>query len=118
MLYDDDQLIYGITGFSMSVALQNVLVELEGATNVTLYFSGLAAITGAMLVVLKAGDEVLVVDSAYKFICWFCDRVLGRFGVMTRYYDPKFLPEVLMGLVILSICLIVLEAPGSLTFEM
>ncbi|MCP2936389.1 PLP-dependent transferase, partial [Salmonella enterica subsp. enterica serovar Typhimurium] len=71
-----------------------------------------------MLAVLKAGDEVLVVDSAYKTTRRFCDRVLGRFGVTTRYYDPKLSPEALLALVSPSTRLIVLEAPGSLTFEM
>jgi cystathionine beta-lyase len=117
-LYDDDQLTYGITGLSTPTALQSALADLEGATNVTLYPSGLAAITGAMLAVLKAGDEVLVVDSAYKPTRRFCDRVLGRFGVSTRYYDPKLSAEALMALVTPSTRLIVLEAPGSLTFEM
>ncbi|MDR7229751.1 cystathionine beta-lyase [Caulobacter sp. BE264] len=117
-LYDDDQLTYGITGLSTPTALQSALAELEGATNVTLYPSGLAAITGALLAVLKAGDEVLVVDSAYKPTRRFCDRVLGRFGVTTRYYDPKLSPDALMALVTPSTRLIVLEAPGSLTFEM
>jgi cystathionine beta-lyase len=44
--------------------------------------------------------------------------VLGRFGVTTRYYDPKLSPEALLALVSPSTRLIVLEAPGSLTFEM
>ncbi|PHY20178.1 cystathionine beta-lyase [Caulobacter sp. BP25] len=117
-LYDDDQLTYGITGLATPSALQAALAELEGAEDVTLYPSGLAAITGALLAVLKAGDEVLVVDSAYKPTRRFCDRLLARFGVSTTYYDPALDADALIALTTPRTRLIVLEAPGSLTFEM
>jgi cystathionine beta-lyase len=117
-LYDDNQISYGITGLSSPAALQVALAELEGSPDVTLYPSGLAAITGAMLAVLKAGDEILVVDSAYKPTRRFCDRVLSRFGVSTTYYDPALTPEALMALTTAKTRMILLEAPGSLTFEM
>lgn len=117
-LYDDNQISYGITGLSSPAALQVALAELEGSPDVTLYPSGLAAITGAMLAVLKAGDEILVVDSAYKPTRRFCDRVLTRFGVTTTYYDPALSPETLMALTTAKTRMILLEAPGSLTFEM
>lgn len=117
-LYDDNQLTYGITGLASPAALQQALAELEGSPDVTLYPSGLAAITGVMLAVLKAGDEILVVDSAYKPTRRFCDRVLTRFGVKTTYYDPALSPEALMALATPATRMILLEAPGSLTFEM
>lgn len=117
-LYDDDQITYGITGLSSPAALQKALAELEGSPDVTLYPSGLAAITGAMLAVLKAGDEILVVDSAYKPTRRFCDRVLTRFGVSTTYYDPALDADALMALTTPRTRMILLEAPGSLTFEM
>ncbi|WP_425999021.1 cystathionine beta-lyase [Caulobacter sp. DWR1-3-2b1] len=117
-LYDDNQISYGITGLSSPAALQVALAELEGSPDVTLYPSGLAAITGAMLAVLKAGDEILVVDSAYKPTRRFCDRVLSRFGVRTSYYDPALTPDDLMALTTARTRMILLEAPGSLTFEM
>ncbi len=58
----------------------------------TLYPSGLAAITGVMLALLKAGDEILVVDSAYKPTRRFCDRVLTRFGVTAPTTTPPRRP--------------------------
>ncbi|CAN5137859.1 cystathionine beta-lyase [soil metagenome] len=117
-LYDDNQLTYGITGLSSPAALQLALAQLEGSPDVTLYPSGLAAITGVMLALLKAGDEILVVDSAYKPTRRFCDRVLTRFGVKTTYYDPALSPDALMALCTPATRMILLEAPGSLTFEM
>jgi cystathionine beta-lyase len=117
-LYDESQISYGITGLSSPAALQAALAELEGSPDVTLYPSGLAAITGAMLAVLKAGDHILVVDSAYKPTRRFCDRVLTRFGVTTTYYDPALSPEALLAQATPKTRMILLEAPGSLTFEM
>jgi cystathionine beta-lyase len=71
-----------------------------------------------MLAVLKAGDEVLIADAVYKPTRRFCDRVLGRFGVPARYFAADATPEAVMAMVTPATRLIVLESPGSLTFEM
>jgi cystathionine beta-lyase len=117
-LYDDRQVTYGRAGLSTQTALAEALAELEGATNVQLYPTGLAAVTGAMLAVLKAGDEVLVSDGVYKPTRRFCERTLKRFGVTTRYYDPTLAPEALLALAGPATRLIVMESPASLSFEM
>lgn len=117
-LYDDDAyLTYGRGGLAAQEALKAALAEMEGGTCVTLYPSGLAALTGAMLAVLKAGDEVLVGDNVYKPTRRFCDQVLKRFGVAVRYFDPRDTPEAIVGSASEATRLIVLESPGSLTFE-
>ena len=118
-LYDDDNFItYGRQGLSAHDALRDAMAEMEAAMGVCLYPSGLAALTGAMLAVLKAGDEVLVVDTIYKPTRRFCDHVLKRFGVGVSYYDPRLSPEDLVGGASAATRLIVLESPGSLSFEM
>ncbi len=118
-LYDDDnQITYGRQGLAAQAALQDALAQMEGAKGVTLYPSGLAAISGALLAVLKAGDEVLVTDAVYKPSRRFCDHVLKRFGVAVRYYDPRARPEDLMTMATDATRLILMESPGSLTFEM
>ena len=118
-LYDDDNhLTYGRQGLSAQFALVSALNALEGATTTELYPSGLAALTGAMLAVLKAGDEVLAADTLYKPTRRFCDKVLKRFGVTVRYYDALTSPDDLLAMVTPATRLIVLESPGSLTFEM
>ncbi|HYG25547.1 MAG TPA: cystathionine beta-lyase, partial [Caulobacteraceae bacterium] len=88
------------------------------ASAVQLYPSGLAAMTGAMLAVLKTGDEVLVADCVYKPTRNFCDRTLVRYGVAVRYYDPLASAQEVLGLATAATRLIVMESPGSLTFEM
>ena len=108
---------YGLQGTATQWALSDALTELEpGAAGTALYSSGLAAITAALLSVLSEGDEVLVTDSVYGPTRKFCDLILGRFGVSTRYYDP------LVGSGIAEIVsdktrAILLESPGSHTME-
>jgi cystathionine beta-lyase len=118
-LYDHDKgLTYGRQGLAAQSALQDALAELERAVGVALYPSGLAALTGALLAVLKAGDEVLVVDNVYLPTRRFCEQVLKRYGVSVTYYDPRQTPEALVGEASDSTRLILMESPGSLTMEM
>jgi cystathionine beta-lyase len=114
----DDSVTYGRQGLSAQFALQDALCELENAKAVTLYPSGVAALTGPLLAVLKAGDEILVVDTIYKPTRRFCDQVLKRFGVSVRYYDPRQSPEHLLASATPATRLILMESPGSLSFEM
>ncbi len=117
-LYEDDRVTYGRQGLSTHQALTTALAALEGAAATRLFASGLAAVTASILAMLRAGDEVLVTDAAYKPTRRFCDRVLRRFGVAVRYYPPRLSPDALMALCGPATRLIVLESPGSLTMEM
>ncbi len=117
-LYDEaNHLTYGRQGLSAQFALQAALAELEHAQGVTLYPSGLSALTGALLAVLKTGDEVLVTDTIYKPTRRFCDHLLKRFGIRVRYFDPCQPPEALVGEASDAVRLILMESPGSLSFE-
>jgi cystathionine beta-lyase len=117
-LYDERRPTYGRAGLAAQETLMSALAEMEGAQAVKLFPSGLAALAGAILAVVKAGDEVLVTDSVYKPTRRFCDRVLTRFGVQVRYFAPDAAPETVMAMAAPATRLIVLESPGSLTFEM
>ena len=117
-LYDGSLPTYGRHGLASHGALSAALSELEGSVHTELYSSGLAALSGAMLAVLTAGDEVLTVDCAYAPIRRFCDGVLKRFGVTTRYFGARATAEDVMAMVTPATRLIVLESPGSLSFEM
>lgn len=118
-LYDDaNYLTYGRAGLSAQACLQDALATLEGAAGVSLYPSGIAAISGTLLALLKSGDEVLVVDTVYKPVRRFCDNVLRRFGVAVTYHDPNVSPEDLIASASDATRLILMESPGSLSFEM
>jgi cystathionine beta-lyase len=118
-LYDEDNHItYGRQGLAAQAALQEALAMMEGAVGVSLYPSGLSAMAGALLAVLKTGDEVLVADTVYKPTRRLGDHVLKRFGVHVSYFDPRQSPEELVGGASDAVRMIVMESPGSLTFEM
>jgi len=110
---------YARRGTPTSEALEKAMQELEGpaCAAVALLPSGLAAVSTALLSVLKSGDHVLVTDSTYGPTRTFCDTVLTRCGVTVTYYDP------LIGAGIAALMrpdtrAVYTETPGSLTFEM
>ncbi len=117
-LYAPGEVTYGRLGLSSHKALAQALAALEGGTHAQLYSSGLAALTGAMMAVLSAGDEVLAVDCVYAPIRRFCDGMLKRYGVTTRYAPARATADELMAMVTPATRLIVLESPGSLSFEL
>lgn len=108
---------YGLQGTATHWALSEALTELEpGAAGTALYSSGLAAISGALLAVLSAGDELLVVDSVYGPTRTLCDKILKRMGIAVRYYDP-LIGGAIGELFTERTRAILLESPGSLTME-
>ncbi|TAJ73168.1 MAG: cystathionine beta-lyase [Phenylobacterium sp.] len=118
-LYDDaNHLTYGRAGLAAQAALQDALAVLEGAVGVSLYPSGIAAIAGTLMAMLKAGDEILVVDNVYKPVRRFCDNVLKRFGVAVTYFDPGTPPGTLVAGASTAVRMILMESPGSLSLEM
>jgi cystathionine beta-lyase len=110
---------YGRRGTPTTKALQEALMALEGpqCAGVGLAPSGLSAITTTLLAVLKAGDHLLVCDNAYRPTRNFCDGLLAGYGIETTYFDP------LIGAGVTELFkrntkAILIEAPGSQSFEM
>src|SRR5215217_1061008 len=81
--------LYGRAGNPTTEGVEAVVTELEGAHNTRLVPSGLAAVTIALMSCLKAGDDVLITDSAYEPTRAFADGFLQKMGVTARYYDPR-----------------------------
>jgi len=110
-------LYYGRRGTPTQWALADALTELEPeAEGAFLYCSGVAAVTAALLSVLRPGDELLLPDSAYDPTTNFAAGFLKKFGVATRHYDP-LIGAGIAGLIGENTRAILLESPGSLTFE-
>jgi cysteine-S-conjugate beta-lyase len=114
----DKELSYGRNGTPTHWALAEALSEAEpGAAGTRLFPSGAAAVAMALLSVLEPGDELLMVDSCYQPTRHFCDTVLARIGVRTIYYDPLAGPAELEPMLTPATRAILLESPGSMTFE-
>ena len=113
----DGRFFYGRRGSPTQWSLAEALTEMEpGAHGTMLYPSGVAAIACALLSVLKSGDVLLMTDNAYDPSRSLADGLLKRYGVETRYFDPLFTDY--DALFCDRTKAILLESPGSLTFEM
>jgi cysteine-S-conjugate beta-lyase len=109
---------YGLHGTPTQWSLSDALTQLEpGAAGTMLYSSGLSAVSTALLTVLKPGDEVLIVDTAYGPTRRLADGVLKRMGIDTRYYAPDA-GSGIADLFSERTRAVLLESPGSQTFEM
>ncbi len=111
----DAGLYYGRRGTPTQWALEAALTELEPeAAGTKLYPSGEAAVVAALLTAVKAGDHVLIVDSAYEPTRSFANRFLKPFGVTTTFYPPTADVGPLLQD---NTAAILIESPGSLSFE-
>jgi len=109
-------LCYGRFGTPTHWTLEDAITELAGGADTILTPSGVAACALAILGCVKAGDHILVSDSAYEPTRKLCDGLLKDFGVETGYYDPCIgggIAALLRGNTRLVFC----ESPGSHTFE-
>lgn len=108
---------YGRNDNPTTRALSELVSELEGAAGTIIAPSGLSAVSTALLAAVSAGDELLMTDSAYEPTRTFATEGLTRFGVTTRFYDPR-IGAGIAGLFTDKTKAIFVESPGSLTFEM
>lgn len=113
----DGQFFYGRRGSPTQWALCEALTALEpGAAGTVLYPSGVAAVAGAMIAVLRPGDEVLISDNAYDPTRNLGTGWLKDFGISHRYFDPLDLAG-FAGMIGERTRAVLLETPGSLTME-
>jgi cystathionine beta-lyase len=108
---------YGRNDNPTTRALCDLVSELEGAAGTVIAPSGLSAVSTALLSAVSAGDELLMTDSAYEPTRTFATEGLTRFGVTTRFYDPRIgagIGELFTD----KTKAVFVESPGSLTFEM
>lgn len=109
-------MFYGRRGTTTAFAFQDAMNELEGGVGCALYPSGTAAISGALLSFLQAGDHLLMVDSVYEPTRDLCDKILARYGIETTYYNPLIGRDI-EKLIQPNTKAIYLESPGSITME-
>lgn len=113
----DGQFFYGRRGAPTQWALAEALTQIEPQAHGTvLYPSGVAAIAGVMLAVLKPGDRLLMSDNAYDPTRSMATGLLTRLGVATTFFDPGDVEG--FRALVAGAKAVWLEAPGSLTFEM
>ncbi len=114
----DGRFYYGRRGAPTQWALAEALTQMEpGAAGTVLYPSGVAAIAGVLLTVLKPGDVLLMTDNAYEPSRTLAKGLLAEIGVETRWFSGDSVEDFAA-----QICprtkAALLETPGSLTFEL
>ena len=110
---------YGRGGLSPNTELRDAIGALYDADHVALAPSGLASVILGLRTALPenpAGMQALITDSAYGPVRRFCDEELPRYGVTPVYYDPR-IGAGLADLLTQPTAVVLLESPGSLTFE-
>lgn len=108
---------YGRRGSPTQWSLEEALTDLEpDAHGTMLYPSGVAAVSCALLSVLRPGDKLLVTDNAYDPSRAFANGFLKDMGVETCYFDPGIGADI-ADLFCYNTRAILMESPGSLTFE-
>ena len=115
-LYRSDIRGYGRHGSAVHDALKDAFNQLEGGAGTTLFPSGLAACTYPILSQVKSGDHILLTDSSYGPTRYFCDGHLKKMGIETERYNPRLGADI-ESLIRPNTSVIVLESPGSLSFE-
>ncbi|MDJ0979935.1 MAG: cystathionine beta-lyase [Erythrobacter sp.] len=114
----DGEFFYGRRGAPTQWSLAEALTEMEpGAHGTVLYPSGVAAIAGALLAVLKPGDTVLMSDNAYDPSRSMATGLLKRLGMTHAFFDPLDIAAFERLVAEHRPRAVWLESPGSLSME-
>lgn len=114
----DGDFFYGRRGAPTQWSLAEALTEMEpGAHGTVLYPSGVAAIAGALLAVMRPGDTVLMTDNAYDPSRSMATGLLKRMGMKHAFFDPLDLPAFEALVAEHQPKAVWFESPGSLTME-
>ncbi|MBX2834355.1 MAG: cystathionine beta-lyase [Micavibrio sp.] len=105
---------YGRLGTPITKQFEKAMSELEGGYGAIAAPSGQSAITTSLLAFLKAGDHVLIIDSLYPPVRYFCNNMLARYGIDVEYYSAH---DDLAARLKPNTAVIYMESPGSATFE-
>ena len=113
---DPDQYRYGLYGTPTTRDLALRIAAIEGAEHCLIVPSGQAAIALPYLAFCKAGDHVLLTESAYGPNIELAAGPLKRLGLEVERYDP-LIGGGIAKLIRNNTSLIWTECPGSITME-
>lgn len=111
---DRAQYTYGLLGTPTSRRLERELAALDGVEFAVLFPSGLAAISGALLALVKRGERVLMPRNAYQPGQAAARWLQAQYGIELGLYDAMR-PETLQFTD--NTRLLWVETPGSVTME-
>lgn len=86
---DPDRGFYTRFGHPTTRMAEESLARLEGADDALCFASGMAAITTALLAVLRSGDHVVAHRAIFGQTIQFLDHLAGALGVETTFVDAR-----------------------------
>jgi len=88
-----DEFIYARYGNPTVAMFEDRIAALEGAEDAFATASGMAAVSGALMAALKAGDHVVAARALFGSCLYVLEEVLGRFGVEVTLVDGTDLDQ-------------------------
>lgn len=89
----DDEFIYARYGNPTVRMFEERIAQLEGAEDGFATASGMAAVSGALTAMLKAGDHVVSARALFGSCLYILEEVLGRYGVEVTFVDGTDLDQ-------------------------
>ncbi len=89
----EDEFIYARYGNPTVAMFENRIAMLEGAEDAFATASGMAAVSGALTSLLKAGDHVVSAKALFGSCLFILENILTRYGVEVTFVDGTNLDE-------------------------
>jgi len=89
----EDEFIYARYGNPTVKMFEERIAALEGAEDAFATASGMAAVSGALTSMLKAGDHVVSARALFGSCLYVLEDILGRFGVEVTFVDGTDLAQ-------------------------
>ena len=109
---------YGTDRLPTQRQFEEAMRHLEGTAVTRVFQSGIAAIQTALMAFCNSGDHILIVDNAYGPGQRFCRHVLEKKYQVAVTLLPPTVGADIEGYLRPNSRLILLESPGSMTFEL
>ena len=84
-----DEFIYARYGNPTVAMFEDRMAALEGTEDGFATASGMAAVSGALMAVLKAGDHIVAARALFGSCLYVLEQVLPRYGVHVSFVDGK-----------------------------
>ncbi|SEL08433.1 O-succinylhomoserine sulfhydrylase [Roseovarius azorensis] len=89
----DDEFIYARYGNPTVAMFEERIASLEGAEDAFATASGMAAVSGALTSMLRAGDHVVSARALFGSCLYVLEEILTRFGVEVSFVDGTDLDQ-------------------------
>lgn len=89
----EDEFIYARYGNPTTRMFEERIAALEGTEDAFATASGMAAVSGALMSALRAGDHVVSARALFGSCLYVLEEVLGKFGVRVTFVDGADLDQ-------------------------